>query len=153
MKAASKFLTILAVALFVCALMLPALQIVVLGKDTSWEGWRATAFALSGWRGIEKNPAILLLVAAGLGNITFFFAPWLLLFGKPEAKSLRTFAVLVVGALALAVWSPHSLPSDASKPLIGYFIWLLAYIALFGGTVLLLRETARFGHADMARRQ
>jgi hypothetical protein len=136
MKGASKLLLVAAELSFMFSLALPALEINVLGKASVWEGWRATAVTIGMLSEAAKDPTLFPLGSAGLGNVVFAIAPWLLWFGRSSRRSLGTFACVVVGAASLAVWAPHSLLAGSPRLLVGYFVWLLAYAALLGSIVL-----------------
>lgn len=136
MKVAPKVLLIVAEFLFLCSLFLPALETVVLGKPVSWEGWRATAVAVWALSDVKEDPTLIFLASAGLGNVVFLVAPWLLLFSTRSVKALRVFAGVVAGSVILALWAPHSSVAGAPKLLVGYFAWLLAYMALLGSVAL-----------------
>jgi hypothetical protein len=138
MKQTSKLLLVLAELLFLCSLLLPALENIVLSRAVIWQGWRAIAAAVCMLSDAARDPSLLLLGAAGLGNAVFLIAPWLLLFGKPSGASLRVLVGAIIAALFLALWAPHSSMAGSPKLLMGYFSWLLAYAVLLGSVVLIL---------------
>lgn len=121
--------------LFLSSLLLPALENVVLGEVASWEGWRVTAIAIWALSDVIKDPDFILLGAAGLGNLVFLVAPWLL-FGKPSRSKLRALTGAVVVAFMLALWAPYLPGAGSTKLLVGYFTWLSAYAALLGSVLL-----------------
>ena len=138
MNMASKALLLLTGLLFLCALMLPAIEVVVLGEAASWTGWRVTALTIWALEDISKNPTLIFFGFTVMGNLVFLIAPWLLLASTPNTKWLRTFAIITVCALGFALWIPHSSAAESPKLLVGYFAWLAAYITLLASIGLRL---------------
>ena len=145
MRQASRVLLIIAELLFVCALLLPAFENVVLGKVVSWEGWRASALAIWALNDLTKDPAFGLLGVAGLGNIVFIVTPWLLLFRAPSNITLRILSSAIVGAFLMGILVPQAEIAGSPKLLVGYFVWLLAYVVLLGSVMLFQNSKVRHG--------
>ncbi|WP_154668257.1 hypothetical protein [Pseudoduganella violaceinigra] len=144
MKEKSRILLVVAELQFLCALVLPAFEIVIFGKPSVWDGWQAAGVAMALVSDAAKDPTLLPLAFAGLGNAVFVIAPWLLSTGRFGRKVLRAYGCAVVVAFVLALWAPFSEIAGSPTLLIGYFVWLSAYVALFGGVVLRLESRGVF---------
>jgi hypothetical protein len=141
MKKSPKTLLVVAELLFLCSLFLPAIENRVFGKAERWEGWRAAGFAIWSLGDILKDEAPVALGVAGAGNLVFLVAP-LLFFRVLPIVAFRVFCGAVICSLAFALWAAAWGGLGPSTLLVGYFVWLMAYIALLGSSILLCQKDA-----------
>jgi hypothetical protein len=136
---------------FVASLLIPAIQVTILGAPTKLLGWQVTAWALGlGVSSLqqflfEKNLDEIGLIIFGLSNfLNIIFLAFPLMF---LLKSLRKVVLYWMGNILLvgffsAILSQFLLPLKWSA-LIGYYIWLFGYILLCLAIINALRGCSK----------
>jgi hypothetical protein len=145
MKKTSNAFVIVAELLFLLSIFMPAVETKVFGKAVAWEGWRIALIAIWSLGDVAKTPSWAAVCIAGLGNVVFILAP-LLLCRPVGVAARRAFCGVVVCALAFALVAPVAPGVGSPKLLVGYFVWLMAYVAMLISvmfSVRALREAAR----------
>jgi len=145
MKKTSKAFLIIAELLFLLSIFMPAVETKVFGKAVDWEGWRIALIAIWSLGDVADRPSWAAVCTAGLGNVVFILAP-LLLCRPVGVAARRAFCGGVACALAFALVAPVAPGIGAPKLLVGYFVWLMAYVAMLISamfSVRALREAAR----------
>jgi hypothetical protein len=144
MKKTSKVFLVIAELLFLFSLFMPAVETRLFGKPVAWEGWRIALLAIWSLGEVANKPPWAAVCLAGLGNIVFVVAP-LLLCRPVGVAARRAFCGGVVCALAFAFGAPMSPAAGSPRLLVGYFVWLTAYVALLTSAIFsikTLREAA-----------
>lgn len=119
-------------ACFVTALLLPSIQLQLLGKPAIFMGWQVTwwsgvfgAYALPHLL-IENSPrdlAYLALGASALSNLSFFILPLILKFW-PRRSALLLLGALSIASLVTGLCAPRMLDESHLLALTGYYVWL-----------------------------
>jgi hypothetical protein len=134
---------------FSVCLILPAIRVIVLGRSSDFLGFHAALWAVGIGVGTVGNliskhsfeeVKFVFLGFAGLMNVAFLVAPVILMPVLRGRKLLRCLAALSVVGLVLGIFSPFMLTGNGFAVRIGYFVWLLGYVALFSSAMIALRE-------------
>jgi hypothetical protein len=145
MKKTSKAFLIIAELFFLLSMFMPAVETKVFGKPVDWEGWRIALLAIWSLGDVATTPSWAAVCIAALGNVVFILAP-LLLCRPVGVAARRAFCGGVVCALAFALGAPIAPGVGSPKLLVGYFVWLMAYVAMLIGAIFSvkpMREAAR----------
>ncbi len=129
---------------FALSLLLPGIQLKILGGASVFSGWQANALAIlqmMEWvqGGFESTPGtptqILLPGLAAIFNLVFLVGP-LALVCRPANPFVRTglLGAALIG-LGLAVACVAAVPTMQPEIRVGYYFWLLAYVLLSGGLI------------------
>jgi hypothetical protein len=129
MRKTSKELLVVAELLFLLSIFIPAVETKLFGRPVAWEGWRIALLAIWSFGELANRPSWAPFFLAGLGNVVFLVAP-LLLCRPVGVAARRAFCGGVVCAVAFALGAPVSPAAGSSRLLVGYFVWLTAYVAL-----------------------
>ncbi|MBV8657041.1 MAG: hypothetical protein JO142_04365 [Burkholderiales bacterium] len=122
-------LALLATLLFIASLFLPAVEVTVLQKFVQFKGWQATRISLSLLTDLDKQPRLLLLSLAAMGNLAFPACLWLLCQARPRWAHIGAL-IVVAGCLALGLLAPTVLGSPQPTLLYGYHVWIGAFTLL-----------------------
>jgi hypothetical protein len=145
MKKTSKAFLVIAELFFLFSIFMPAVETKMFGKAVAWEGWRIALIAIWSLGDVADRPSWAAVCIAGIGNAVFILAP--LLLGRPAGVAARrAFCGVVVCALAFALVAPVVPGIGSPKLLVGYFVWLMAYVAMLISAFFsarTLREAAR----------
>jgi hypothetical protein len=140
-----KAFLIIAELFFLLSMFMPAVETKVFGKAVAWEGWRIALIAIWSLGDVANRPSWAAVCIAGIGNVVFILAP-LLLCRPVGVAARRAFCGGVVCALGFALGAPVAPGVGSPKLLAGYFVWLMAYVAMLISAIFsvkALREAAR----------
>lgn len=151
MKKTSKECLAVAELLFLFSLFMPAVETRLFGKPVAWEGWRIALLAIWSLGELANKPSWAAVCLAGIGNIVFLVAP-LLLCRPVGGAARRAFCGGVVCALAFALGAPVSAGIGSPRPLTGYFVWLMAYVALLLSAIFSIKALRGVDRAEQLHR-
>jgi hypothetical protein len=136
--------------LFLASLWLPAVSTTVLGRPAQFAGWQASMFSLA--LGVESAGTMLsthkldearhlIPGLAALMSILFVITPAVLGSRLQSPSLLRWLSGAVVFLFALGSIAPSMLAEVRPVPLAGYYLWMLAVLALLAAVTKEARST------------
>lgn len=131
-------LAVLGIGSLAISQVLPAVEFQVLGEATAFAGWQASVWALRlGFGALMQlltepqieSAGFLLLGCAALLNLVFVAAPLVMLY-RPNRLTLGIMGACAMGGFVCGIFAPEMWGDDPPARLIGYYVWLIAYVFL-----------------------
>jgi hypothetical protein len=132
-------LGIVACCLFLLSLALPATEMTIGGRSEVILGWQAAVMSVSLAKMLGADLPSSVVVLAGIGNVVFVIAPWMVLKKHNDLAISRAYAIAVLIALLLAVATAFTLSNGTLRE--GYFAWVTAYVLLLGAASMRAART------------
>ena len=142
-------ISLFGLACLIISLLLPAIQTKVLGSPTVFMGWQAMVWAffigadtfsdllkIHTWEAIK----LLALGISAMLNIVFVGVPVVLIRGTSTIWIWRTLTLVSLAGFLLATMAPLNIAYIHSSTLIGYYVWIFAYLMLMLALVLVNRR-------------
>ena len=140
-------LALCGLACFVTSLVLPAIQLQILGEPTSFLGWQASIWALilggpqllqAFTERILQNKEFILLGLLAIMNLAFVATPLILKYWF-RRKALFFVDALSFSGLILGMVVPQTMNEMQPVAQLGYFVWLVGYGLLLASIILAVK--------------
>lgn len=134
-------LAVLALGCLLISLIIPSIQIQIMGHPATFLGWQATASAMGLFLESAAKATNVVIGSAALGNMLFVAVP-LVMAGRANISALRALFIFAAFAFAAALAAPFTLDIKL-RLLIGYYVWLLGHTLQLIAIILHMRAMTR----------